>query len=189
MAYLRYNGKMIDYNGQYVISPSAPEPTNFSVWYLPSMLEAAALDTELFEYAVGTLSGQYWTSSESVSNPAEYPWSMGTGYIPGPIANVHTKATVMHVRAVRSFEAEVGAYAIRDVGPGGGYVFGYTGGKYYEECGMDLGASLQAWSNIINAAAGASGNQFGDGLANTIAIINQVGHISSAALTAYNYTV
>jgi len=190
MSYLKYNGEMIIYNNQYVISPSAPEPTNFSNWYLPSLDEAAALDTELFEYAVGTLSGQYWSSTESgVNPPALNPWSMGTAYVPGPVANAHTKATLMHVRAVRSFEAEVGAYALRDIGPGGGYVFAYIGGKYYEECGVDVGASIQAWSNITDASVGSSGAQFGDGLANTIAIMNQVGHVSSAALSAYNYTV
>jgi hypothetical protein len=92
-----------------------------------------------------------------------------------------TKSSLRFVIPCRSFIGVIGDYSIRSIGPAGGYIFAYSGGKYYEASTIVVGDF--AWSNINNVEIGvtAQGTAIGTGQANTLAIINQVGHTSSAA--------
>jgi hypothetical protein len=81
-------------------------------------------------------------------------------------------------------------YYIGDTGPAGGIVFydrgRYTTGltpnwRYMEAAPVDQGTTTQAWSNINNVLIGTTSKAIGSGQANTLAIINQLGHLTSAA--------
>jgi hypothetical protein len=91
------------------------------------------------------------------------------------------KSDVIHVRACRSFVSYI-SYSLRDIGPAGGWIFYKNGNDYMEAAPMDQSVGI-AWSNIINVEIGATaqGTLVGTGQGNTTAIINQVGHINSAA--------
>jgi hypothetical protein len=100
---------------------------------------------------------------------------MGTGE-----AYLNFKYGTYHVRACRSFTANAGAYALRDVGPAGGLIFYIDGTTYYEAAPYDQSTS-KAWSNITEMAIGGTGTAIGTGKQNTLDIINQAGHTDSAA--------
>jgi len=143
----------------------------------PSLDELKEMNTELFLQGVGGFNiGFYWSSTE-FSNDRASGLNMAMSAVGNPL-----KSSTNYVRAFRSFTAGIGAYALRDVGPGGGLVFYIDGAgtTYYEAAATDQSIS-QAWSNIIAVAVTGTGSAIGTGYANTDLIINQAGHTDSAA--------
>jgi len=152
-------------------------------WFLPSKDELDEMYTNLYLFGVGGFhTGQYWSSSEA-SPVAAWLQNMLTG---GQGATTKDIITI-NVRACRSFLAGVGAYSLRDVGPGGGWIFHIAGGTtYYEAAPIDQSAGY-IWSNIIAILIGTTGTAIGTGENNTDDIITQPGHITSSALLCRNY--
>ena len=150
----------------------------FDDWFLPSKDELTEINTQLFLYAVGDLrsNGGYASSSEFNASVA-YFRIMGTVYPAGDYFG--TKNDAFWVRPIRSFTSTIN-YNLRDIGPSGGWVFWKSGNNYLEASLIDLVGQVFPWSNIIDGLAG-TGTAIGTGQANTTAIINQVGHITSAA--------
>lgn len=71
-------------------------------------------------------------------------------------------------------------YSIGDTRPAGGFIIYVNGNDYLKAAPTDQG-STDKWSNITNSEAGAWDATIGAGQSNTNIIINQVGHLSSAA--------
>ena len=164
---------------------SAPVPTDFSSWFLPSRDEVKAMYDNLYLEGVGNFKTDttYVTSRESTS------LNMTTiSMFNGSEGSASKGSTAFPVRAARTFTAASGDYSLRDVGPGGGLIFYVDGTTYYEAAENDISDGYY-WSNITNVAIGTTGTAIGTGLANTAAIIAQDGHTDSAALLCSNYTV
>jgi hypothetical protein len=147
----------------------------YNDWFLPSKYEWGEILVEIYNYSLGNFdqSAEYWTSTEETSTLA---WSY---YFPYSSTHVASKSDTFNVRAIRSFIGDVGEYAIRDIGPAGGYIFAYVSGRYYECAPFDQSTS-QSWSNVSNLI-GTTGDGIGTGQDNTNDIIAQVGHTTSAA--------
>jgi len=163
------------YTPQPVSSPSPPSP--FSDWFLPSVDEIGEMYTNLYLEGVGDLlSGDHATSTEISATQCRYI-EMGSGTFTTTL-----KTATLIVRACRYFTDTVGAYSLRDTGPGGGLIFYIDGAgtTYYEAYATNQSIS-QEWSNVTSTEIGTTGTAIGTGLANTLAIINQDGHTSSAA--------
>ena len=160
-----------------VKSTILPNVIVFDDWFLPSKDEWKEIYDELILYDVGGFlgNGSYWTSSEWADIPTSEAWLFDVAY--GDFGG-YAKNSNHQVRAIRSFNGNSGDYAIRDIGPAGGYIFAYSGGKYFETASSDCSDST--WSNIINLEVITS-MAIGSGQTNTTAIISQVGHITSAA--------
>jgi hypothetical protein len=132
------------------------------------------MHTELHLYGLGNFSNaDYWSSSE-VSLITAYEQSFDGGS-QAPDA----KNDTIYVRACRAFTSTTN-YNLRDTGPGGGLVFWKSSNDYLEAAPTDQ-STFQAWSNVTNVKTGATGTAIGTGRTNTDLIINQTGHISSAA--------
>lgn len=162
--------------------PPSPTPITYNDWFLPSKDELIAMNDELYLYGIGNLyAGIYWSSSE-----ANFNNTYGT-YM-GSVNSNYFKSLLQRVRACRAFVSTTN-YNLRDIGPAGGYIFWKSGNDYLECSPSDLVNSV--WSNIHNIEIGvtAQGTAIGTGLANTTAIIGQVGHIASAALLCKNLVV
>jgi hypothetical protein len=152
-------------------------PIVYSDWFLPSVDEALEMRDELAMYGDGLggfdRTASYWTSSS-------------TGEDGGQVVNMPVrsytgvyKSSTYKVRPCRSFTSVV-PYNLRDIGPSGGLIFAINGTTYYEAAPNDLADST--FSNIIDdIVIGGDGFAIGTGQANTTAIINQAGHINSAA--------
>jgi uncharacterized protein (TIGR02145 family) len=157
----------------------------FDDWFLPSKDELNAMYTELHLYGVGGFSGtfgsSYWSSSEMTGayDSIHNAWfqNFNTGVQDG---KDKASSTTSWVRACRAFTSTIN-YNLRDIGPAGGWIFWKSGNNYLEAAPSDC--ILSKWSNVNNAAIGvtAQGTAIGTGQTNTIAIINQAGHTSSAA--------
>jgi len=84
-------------------------------------------------------------------------------------------------------------YDVGDTGPAGGVVFydkgSYSAGWRYLEAAPSDQSSSQAWSNITATAIGTTGTAIGTGMANTTAIILQVGHTGSAAYLCHSQII
>jgi hypothetical protein len=115
----------------------------------------------------------------------------GTG-VAGPTGPAGTAGTSGNTGATGPTGATGGfSYYLGEV-YGGGVIY-YL---YKDSIGQDHGlivalndqATFQPWSNVANTAVGSSAQSLWNGSANTTAIIAQVGHTSSAALTCKNYT-
>ena len=151
----------------------------FNDWFLPSRDELQEMYNELFLYGVGGFSSinYYWTSSEALPNAA-YALEFTSGIMGLPSKS----ALNVRTRACRTFSGTAIDYPLRSTGQAGGLVFAHSGGLVYEASIDDL-SNDQSWSNIGDTEIGitAQGTAIGTGQANTVAIIDQVGHINSAA--------
>ena len=156
-------------------------------WYLPNVTE---LTWSYFQLTIGLgisvySADRYWASWEQDATTAK------TMLFPTLTSAAMPKGNTYRVRAHRSFTAAVGAYAVGDRGPAGGWIYTYTGGGtiYYEVAPCDI-PGLYAWSNITNALIGSDAwhIQQGEGVLNTAAIIAQAGHVSSAAKKCIDFT-
>ena len=83
-----------------------------------------------------------------------------------------------------------GSVSMNSTGPASGRVFydkgSYSNGWRYMEAISVPGMS--GWSNLIMNAVGTTGTAIGTGQANTTAIINQAGHVTSAAKACDTYS-
>jgi uncharacterized protein (TIGR02145 family) len=150
----------------------------FTDWFLPSVDELEAMYQELRLYGLGDfINSPYWASNESLITPA------GSGaWVNFWVASIDhishdPKGNDFPVRPCRAFTS-LTVYSLRDIGPAGGYIFWKSGNNYLEAAPSDLHS---VWSNITNVAIGTLDRSIGMGQTNTTAIINQVGHITSAA--------
>ena len=154
--------------------------SGFSDWHLPSANALFGIYTFLYLESLGDFTAaQYWSSSEvDADNAYARDFSDGSD-------DSIAKSTTCRVRPMRTFLAVTGAYIVGDIGPAGGYIFStksmgdgtYT---YYEAHPYDISTGI-VWSNIDDTAVTGTGLQYDDGPDNTIAIISQAGHTSSAA--------
>jgi hypothetical protein len=150
-------------------------PPNFSKWFLPSQDELNQMYVNLHLFGVGGFVGQnYWTSSERNSITSHLQ-----NFVNGTQSN-DFKSSAGRVRACRIITDKIGAFSLRDEGPSGGLIFNIDSETYYEAAPSDQSAS-QVWSNITSTLIGTTGLLIGDGLQNTLDIINQAGHTDSAA--------
>jgi len=86
------------------------------------------------------------------------------------------------------------AYAIGDLGQAGGVIFycdtndDYAGWTYLEAAQQDITPNMP-WSNILEESVGGTSDAIGTGAMNTVRIMAQEGHTSSAAsaCTAFSY--
>ena len=149
----------------------------YNDYFLPSQDGLLAMYAELKAYNVGNFADtEYWSSSEGDDSNAYYSEFATTGEIGGA-----SKSQSHYVRACRAFTSLIN-YNLRDIGPAGGLVF-WKSGNNYMECPLTDQSAGKVWSNIDSVAVGATaqGTAIGTGQANTTAIINQVGHMDSAA--------
>lgn len=155
--------------------------TTYSDYFLPSKDELNEMYLELAVYGVGGLGvDAYWSSSESTNPLLAWAQDMSTG-----LAGVSSKTVGSQgMRACRTFTT-TDIYSLRDIGEAGGYIFHIVdngGGSftYYEAAQAD--SAPGTWSNIASLVG--VGTAIGTGAANTLAIIAQVGHTTSAAQRA-----
>jgi uncharacterized protein (TIGR02145 family) len=147
---------------------------NGNLWYLPSFQEINGLYAN--RVALG-MTGIFWSSTEGTSTTA-YQVNFDTG-----LFSDVAKSTSLQVRPVRNFIAD-GAYSIGDTGPLGGIITEKTdlgGGLSYKyvECRLTSVAN-SIWSNRNTTLIGATAQTVYGNL-NTLAIIGQSGHTTSAA--------
>jgi len=156
----------------------------FSDWFLPSKDELNAIKTVLYDFGSGgfLIGDLIYMSSSEYSATEIWTQQMDTG-----TQGSDSKSGFFSVYPCRSFAGGVGEYAMRDIGPAGGWIFAYSGGLYYEAAPTDL-VNID-WSNVIAVAVTGTGTAIGTGQANTTAIINQVGHTSSAAKLCDDFSV
>ena len=155
-------------------------------WFLPSIEELNQMWTNLISQGIGGFqttgtSAYYWSSTESIIGTT----AMGRFHYGIDQTNSDTKTTKYSVRPCRMFSSTT-AYSLGDAGPAGGWIFYIAGSTYYECAPEDLATA--AWSNILLKCSSLEGSAvyidtapIGKGQANTLAIINQTGHIASAA--------
>lgn len=148
-------------------------------WFLPSKDALNQMYINLNLFSIGSFVGTYWTSTEASVSKA-YSQSFGFG-----LQQDQPKSSLYSVRPARSFTDTAGAYSLRDIGPGGGFIFYVSGTTYYEAAASDQSAS-QAWSNIVAVVVSGTLSTIGSGLANTLLIIAQAGHTNSAAKLCYD---
>jgi len=159
-------------------TPFIPEPA--SDWFLPSKDELQEIYNELVLSGLLPALDSWWSSSEYDATRAYYmSFEFGTFNYTNKIGND------LGVYAARKFTAAIGAYSLRNIGPAGGRIFYINGTTYYELYMTELDLSDHYhWSNI--ALLIGTGTAIGTGAANTLAIINQAGHIGSAALLCHD---
>ena len=155
----------------------------FSDWVLPSKDELNAMYVNLHLFSLGDFFSElvdigYWSSTEADSSDSWKQYFYDGAQSSGPDAQ---KSFTGRVRPCRAFIGEVGDYALRDVGPAGGLIFLIvTGVKYYEAAPSDISNSY-IWSNIGSTTIGTTSADIGEGYDNTLEIIAQAGHTTSAA--------
>lgn len=157
--------------------------TTYNDLFLPSKYElnkmwvnlASGIDENSVIYTpVGEFqSSIYWSSSEWITN-----FTYVINFTDGIQTNAGKSGTTIKTRACRFFTSLTN-YNLRDIGPAGGYIFWKSGNDYLEAAPTDQ-SSNQVWSNI-ETFIGTTGTAIGTGQINTTAIINQVGHTTSAA--------
>jgi hypothetical protein len=164
----------ITYKGKSLRNINGNIPPVFNDWFLPVQSELSTMGNNLKDFDIGDFNyNTYWASREGISTTASN-WSFTSG-------SSAPKGNVYGVRAMRIFNAPENTYSLRDVGPAGGWIFYINNTIYYEASPTDLGSSV--WSNITNQFAGANSSTNGE--FNTLAIINQPGHTTSAALLCH----
>lgn len=169
-------------------------PVIYHDWYLGSLDEIHAQYVELYLYNVGDFDrseyGSFYASSSELSS--EYGELAATSYwgmqfwnngVQFPMDKLSQNIRFRPCRKFISSEF----YALRDIGPAGGLVFivinnnngTYT---YHESYPNDI-PSGEKWSNITDQSIGTTETAIGTGQSNTLAIINQAGHVNSFAKT------
>ena len=161
-------------DGTDITNLTEAENTVYDDWYLPSKDQLSLMKTNLHDEGVGSFGGFTWSSSEI---DADNVW--GCSFTGAGLAS-SGKVGSAQIRACRTFTAAEGAYALRDEGEAGGWIFYIDGTTYHEAASADDNSD-PAWSNITDQSVGGTGTGVNDGQANTTLILNQVGHTNSAA--------
>ena len=150
-------------------------------WFLPSLYELDSMYGNLFLFGLGGFRDDfYWTSSEATY---QYVYEIR---FRDRLTVTGSKTGITCCRPCRSFNSGK-SYNFRDIGPAGGLIFWNIGGLYFESSMVDLGVST--WSNIVDVAVTDTHIERGTGQANTLKIMNQVGHVNSAAKLCADYSV
>jgi hypothetical protein len=162
----------------------------YSDWWLPSKDELNEMYVNLHLFNVGDfLNSQYWSSSDF----AELDDSVWFQTFTNGGQYGANKSALYHVRPSRFFLlTEVSpTYSLRDVGPAGGLIYyvllNYQPGvnAYLEAAPADLDITF-AWSNIYLLVD--TNTAIGYGPSNTNLIVNQPGHLNSAAQECLDFT-
>ena len=100
--------------------------TIYKDWFLPSKDELYLMYTELKAHSIGGFSNDVYQSSseKDASNAWGYLFLNGA-------STFDYKTTTRSARACRTFTSTA-TYALRDIGPAGGYIFYASSGTYYE---------------------------------------------------------
>lgn len=150
-------------------------------WYVPSKDELNLIYTELVLYSLGAFSTfyTYWSSSETSYNGA---WQQS--FTDGS-QDPRNKADTLFVIGIRSFTSVSPSYAVRDIGPSGGYII-YKDGNNYIEAGVGsqgiFVGTTKSWSSLPEDEVGTTSTAIGEGKNNTDEII-AAGDTSGAAYT------
>lgn len=148
-------------------------------WYLPSQDEMSAIYTNIYLEGLGDFDNTwYWTSSETDAINA-VALDLDTGNV-----NPTDKTQTILYRPVRHFES-TDIYALGDRGEGNGFIFydedlGGGDHRYYEVYPTPYGTTF-AWTDAGANLIGTTGTIVGTGYTNSLAIIGQIGHTTSAA--------
>jgi hypothetical protein len=157
-------------------------------WFLPSLDELNQMYINLHQEGVGgfNTNGYYWTSSEYSTF---FAWKQT--FDGGNQIRTQTKAgSKSRVRSCRTFTDSIGAYSLRDTGPGTGLIFYIDGTTYYESAPYDQTGTvlddLAYWcdNDLGGTILGASGTAIGTGKSNTTTMINYSGYGDSGWLVA-----
>lgn len=176
-----YRVKAYNDNGDGAWSPVIATGAIVSDWYLPSQDALGFMQTSLYDMSIGNLlTDFYWSSSE---NDASSSWGR---VFTTSAQSTALKNTSSRIRPIRSFAGGVGDYAMGDSGPGGGWIFAYEGGVYYEAAPIDTASTV--WSNVDSVLLGSTSLNIEEGQNNTSEIIGQVGHTGSAAKACDDFT-
>lgn len=153
---------------------------SYGDWFLPSYDELMAMYNELHLEGISLGSHNHMSSSEY---DATRVWGVefGTGD-----SFLNNKAWTSRCHFCRVFEAGIGAYNLRDIGPAGGYIFHVAGDTLYYEASPLSYSPLPAWT-VTNVAIGTTSTAIGTGAQNTMDIVNQAGHIYSTAQEALDH--
>jgi hypothetical protein len=150
---------------------------NSMIYYLPTVDELVLMYQNLHLFAVGNFqNAHYWTSEAYDDNNGNY-----VDFADGS-SNYDGKGETKRVRGYSVFEAGIGDYSLRDIGINGGLIFYIDGTTYYEAAISDL---TSVWSNIVDVGGVGYYTGVGLGYANTEMIIEQAGHIDSAAYQCF----
>jgi hypothetical protein len=144
-------------------------------WFLPSVDELKYLHSQVKTYGVvPSYSVDFpLTSTEYDSTSARFvDWSDGT-------LGIRLKSDAEEFIPIREFNSSIN-YSNGDIGPAGGYIF-YNNGDYYLEAYPTKWSSDEIWSNVDSTSVDTTLRDIGTGYDNTRAIINQEGHVTSAA--------
>ena len=172
-------------------------------WYLPSTDELTEMANILAKNHIGNFittavegtEARYWTSTEDgMTRPAPGHPSIGKAYyVSFDINDIGTVGTFVkeglyHVRPIRKFISALDLTIGSETQTG--YIFykhGITPNILYLECAKQDITTLEPWSNLETNSdqLGTTMSGFNTGLENTLKIINQVGHTTSAAASAY----
>lgn len=183
-------------NRELLINETIIEETIYDDWYLPSLdelrkiyvnLKSGTDEHGIIYTPVGNLLDTlYWSSSGFTSTTAIVLELLNNSW------GDSLKSNTFRVRASRTFISSA-TYALRDIGPGNGYIYyivdNLNGTYTYYECASADVVGTHTWSNVTDVLIGTTGTAIGTGQSNTTAIINQSGHISSAALLCLNYEI
>jgi hypothetical protein len=164
-----------------VKAPYVVPDVQYNDWFLPSADLVSYMWENVKEFGVGGFANDYYQTSVELG--AFQNWAVN--FADGSGAAI-LKSVPARVRACRSFTT-TDVYALRDQGPAGGLIClvidNGSNFTYYESAPSDQSSAAQ-WSNVIDVAVGlVSPGQYSESESqnNTTAIINQVGHITSAA--------
>ena len=157
----------------------ASDSSVFTDWFLPSRNELQQMYLELHVYSQGSFANDYYWSSMEGTIPNASINARAANFTTGVFQNA-LKGSTYRVRACRKFTGNIGDYVRRDIGPAGGYIFYILPGgtEYYEAAPSDQTSSQ--WSNVVNMEVGTC-EFIGCGENNTLSIIGQIGHTTSAA--------
>ena len=161
-------------------------------WHLPSRADLSAIDAVLGDgEGYDFEEGVYWSSSEAYIQDSNTDVWCRTLLSPRNSV-IKAKSESHFVIATRTYDSELNM-TIGDLDANLNLVFNKTnninGGFKYQVC-RDL-KTASTWSNITTIYAGTEDAFIADinqGVRNTVKILEQTGHISSAALIANQYT-
>ena len=160
-------------------------------WFLPSIDELKQIYINLYYTELDvSMAGEFcWSSTEEdeynafgiyFSTPA-----VTSGEIDTEVSS-DAKLYEYYFRPVRTFSSP-DSYSIGDDGPAGGLIFYASGDIYWEYSPIPTTNTYHSWSNIQDSLVGTY-EDIGSGESNTNSIVQQDGHLYSAAGVCKDYS-